>query len=436
MKIFVLDKNLTPQDLVHPAVARILISERKARVYRAQPFCIRLKVVSHKTPHGLQLKLDPGSVTTGMALVNHQSGQIVWGAELEHHGKLIKKKMEKRLAQRRARRARKTRYRPARFDNRARPKGWLPPSLMHRLFNTMTWVQRLRGFTLVAGISLELVKFDTQAMQDPYISGFEYQQGELAGYEMREYLLEKFNRTCVYCGAQNVPLQVEHVVPKARGGSDRASNLTLACSACNTAKGAQPIEEFLKAKPALLKKIQTQLKTPLKDATAVNATRWELWRQLTATGLPVECGSGALTKFNRTKQGLPKAHWLDAACVGKSTPVLTNTELAPLFIKSYGRGSRQVWQTDSFGFPKRPKAKEKTKFGFRTGDFVKAIVPKGKLHGTHIGRVTTRVKPNFCVGEADGIHPRHITLLQRNNGYAYAYAKTTTAEQPIASCRA
>ena len=67
---------------------------------------------------------------------------------------------------------------------------------------------------------------------------------------------------------------------------------------------------------------------------------------------------------------------------------------------------------------------------------MKAVVPKGKLQGTHIGRVTTRVKPNFCVGEIDGIHPKHITLLQRNNGYAYAYAKTTTAEQLIASCRA
>jgi len=424
IKVFLLDKSLKAQDPVHPAVARILLSERKARIHRAQPFCIHLRVSSNKDTHGLQLKLDPGSRTTGIALVDHRSGEVVWGAELTHHGQLIKKKLEKRAARRRSRRARKTRYRPTRFLNRTRPRGWLPPSLEHRLGNVMTLVYRLRNLTRITGISLELVKFDMQAMQNPKISGILYQQGELAGYEMREYLLEKFNRTCVYCGARNVPLQVEHVVPKATGGSSRISNLTLACGACNKAKGTLPIEEFLKGKPALLKKIKAQLKTPLKDAAAVNATRWELWRRLVALGLPVECGSGALTKFNRTRQGLPKAHWLDAACAGKSTSSLEPIKVAPLYIKSYGRGSRQVWQADSFGFPKRPKTKEKIKFSFRTGDWAKAIVPKGKLQGTHIGRLTTRAAPNwFSIGNANGVNPKHILLLQRNDGYEYNCTK-------------
>ena len=207
-------------------------------------------------------------------------------------------------------------------------------------------------------------------------------------------------------------------------GTNRISNLTLACDSCNKAKGSLLIEEYLKEKPKLLAKIKSQIKTSLKDTAAVNSTRWELWRQLIALGIPVECGSGALTKFNRTKQGLPKAHWLDAACVGKNTPTLKLIKVAPLYIKSYGRGTRQVWQTDSFGFPKRPKAKEKTKFGFRTGDWVKAIVPKGKLQGTHIGRVTAKAAPNwFSIGKANGINPKHIVLLQRNDGYEYSYAK-------------
>lgn len=101
-----------------------------------------------------------------------------------------------------------------------------------------TWVARLRRLCPITALSQELVKFDTQAMQHPEIAGMEYQQGELAGYEIREYLLEKWQRRCAYCQASKVPLQVEHILPKARGGSNRVSNLTLACEPCNQAKGA------------------------------------------------------------------------------------------------------------------------------------------------------------------------------------------------------
>jgi hypothetical protein len=101
-------------------------------------------------------------------------------------------------------------------------------------------------FAPISACSLELVKFDTQAMQNPTISGVHYQQGTLAGYEIREYLLEKWNRTCAYCGEKDVPLQVEHIQPRALGGTDRLSNLTLSCKACNIKKGTQSIEQFLK----------------------------------------------------------------------------------------------------------------------------------------------------------------------------------------------
>jgi 5-methylcytosine-specific restriction endonuclease McrA len=84
---------------------------------------------------------------------------------------------------------------------------------------------------------MELVKFDTQLMENPDISGIEYQQGELAGYEVREYLLEKWGRKCAYCSETDLPLQIEHIIPRSRGGSDRVSNLTLACEGCNRLKG-------------------------------------------------------------------------------------------------------------------------------------------------------------------------------------------------------
>ncbi|WP_459571780.1 RRXRR domain-containing protein, partial [Cupriavidus sp. 8B] len=98
----------------------------------------------------------------------------------------------------------------ARFDNRRKPAGWLAPSLQHRVQTTMAWVRRLRALAPITAISTELARFDMQAMQNAEISGVEYQQGELAGYEVREYLLEKWGRQCAYCDARDMPLELEH----------------------------------------------------------------------------------------------------------------------------------------------------------------------------------------------------------------------------------
>ena len=82
----------------------------------------------------------------------------------------------------------------------------------------------------------------------------EYQQGTLYGYELREYLLEKWHRRCGYCGAQNTRLEVDHIVPKSIGGSDRVSNLTLSCKPCNAKKTNRPVGKFLANKPGLLQR--------------------------------------------------------------------------------------------------------------------------------------------------------------------------------------
>jgi len=90
-------------------------------------------------------------------------------------------------------------------------------------------------------------------------------------------------------------------------------------------------------------KVQADAKKPLKDAAAVNVTRWALYRRIKETGLPVEVGTGGRTKYNRSVRGLPKTHWLDAACVGASTPSTLNVAgIRPLVITAMGRGNRQI----------------------------------------------------------------------------------------------
>jgi 5-methylcytosine-specific restriction endonuclease McrA len=423
--VFVVDSNKQPLNPVHPARARKLLDSGKAAVYRRYPFTIRLKTaIDTPVVSDLRIKLDPGSKTTGIAVVDDQSGEIMFAAELSHRGYAIKESLESRRAIRRSRRNRKTRYRKPRFDNRRRKAGWLPPSLQSRIANILTWMRRLRRFCHVTAISMELVRFDMQLMENPEITGLEYQQGTLAGYETRQYLLEKWGRKCAYCGKDNIPLQVEHIVPRARGGTNRISNLCLACEKCNLAKGTRDIKEFLKTKPAVLKRVLAQAKAPLKDAAAVNATRWALWQRLKETGLPVECGSGGLTKYNRSMRALPKTHWLDAACVAKSTPaVLVADNVQPLLIKACGHGSRQMCCMNKFRFPRTGPKEAKSVKGFQTGDVVRAIVTKGSKVGTYLGRVAVRTTGSFNITTThrtvQGVSHRHCQCLHKMDGYSY-----------------
>ncbi|KAB8319397.1 HNH endonuclease [Tolypothrix campylonemoides VB511288] len=420
--VFVIDTNKQPLNPISPARARELLTKKKAAVFKIYPFTLILKhAVDNPNPNPLTIKLDPGSKFTGIAILNDD--KVIWAAELEHRGRQIKGSLESRHSLRRSRRTRKTRYRKPRFENRKRPEGWLPPSLMHRVFSVETWVKRLCRYAPIAQISMELVKFDTQKMQNPEVDGVEYQQGELAGYEVREYLLEKWRRKCAYCDKEGVPLQIEHIHPKSIGGSNRVSNLTLSCERCNIKKGTKSVDEFLKKAPTRLADIKRQAKQPLKDAAAVNATRWSLFRTLKNI-LPITTGTGGQTKHNLIKFDLPKYHWVDAACVGNVEKLKLLTQ-QPLRIKCTGWGTRQMCGTDRYGFPIRHKERKQVHFGFKTGDIVKAVVSTGKKIGEYVGRVLCRKTGSFDIvtksGRVAGINYKFCTPIHKKDGYSYAF---------------
>lgn len=352
--VLVVDRERKPRAPVHPGRARHLLTSGRAAVWRRSPFTLVMKEApAVRAPEPLRLKLDPGSKTT----------------EVAHRGHQVRERLEQRRACRRPRRQRPTRYRPKRFAN------------------VTTWVARLRQVAPVGALSQELVRFDTQ---QPEIGGVEYQQGEFAGDEVRAYLLEKWRRACVYCGGKGVPL---HIVPKVRGGSDRVSNLMLACAPCNQAKGTRTAEEF--GHP------QVQAKHPLREA-AVNASRWALYHQLEARGLPVEVGTGGRAKGTRTQWSLPKTPWLDATCVGASTSAVVQVkDLRPVGITAMGR---QMCRTAASGFPdKAPKATSVV--GGFIGDLVRAVVPASRMKaGVSVGRIAVRATGACNVKTAQGIH--------------------------------
>jgi 5-methylcytosine-specific restriction endonuclease McrA len=191
-KVFLIDSNYKPLDPIHCAQARQFLRNGKAAIYRQFPFTLILKESCPEAQvKPLRLKIDPGALFTGIALVEDNSGEVVFAAILQHRGFAIRDTLTSRRQLRRSRRNRKTRYRQTRFLNRTRLIGWLPPSLH--------------------------------------------------GYETREYLLEKWDRECAYCGVKDVPLEVQHIHPKSKGGSNSITNLTLSCHKCNTAKGTQVV---------------------------------------------------------------------------------------------------------------------------------------------------------------------------------------------------
>jgi len=431
--VFVLAKNKHPLMPCSEKRARLLLQRGRARIHTLYPFTIRLIDRTTGVLQPIALKIDPGSKTTGIALLREQceDANVLFLADLAHRGSAISKKIHERAGYRRRRRSANLRYRAPRLNNRTRKAGWLAPSLQHRIDSTFSWARKLQARAPITSLAQELVRFDTQVIQNAEISGTAYQRGTLYEYEAREYIFEKFGRQCSYCDTKTGPLNLDHVQPKSRGGSNRVANLVPACIPCNTSKGSQPIEQFLSHDPLRLARIRNQLKTPLKDAAAVNATRWALFQALSSLALPLQAGTGGQTKFNRKRYDLPKTHTFDAVCVGMMDTVVTisNSNRAILVITCMGRGSYQRTRVTANGFPRGYLMRGKRARGFATGDLVIASVPKGKHTGTHTGRVAVRATGSFNIQKSNdvlqGISVRHVRLLQRNDGYRYCLSPSS-----------
>ena len=438
-KVLVLDTNRKPLMPCYPARARKLLSSGRASVFRRFPFTIILhdRTVEESVLQEVEVKIDQGSKTTGVVLVVHgETGSAVaFAAHIEHRTN-IKSGLDSRRAIRRSRRSRKTRYRASRFLNRTRSKGWLPPSLASKAENILIWVIRFARFAPISKFAIETAKFDTQKLENPNIQGVDYQRGRMYDYaDKKAYLLEREQGCCIYCGIHFsfAKMEIEHVVPKSKGGTDSLNNLVLSCSVCNKAKGNQDVQTFLKGKSSVLRRVKEHLGINYRDAAHTNSIRLFVLNKLRAvaetTGATLEVGFGSTTKRNRLSFGLPKDHWIDAAvCTKDGCSVRVEPSLKPLIIKAVGRGSRQFCRMNRFGFPRNsPKPRSKNFFGFKTGDMVKVIIPdnaKTKVPtGTYVGRVAVRSTGSFDVKTKDAkltVSHKYCKPIQLMDGYSYA----------------
>lgn len=449
--VIVLDKRKRPTGFTTPRRARLLLLRGRAVVHKVYPFTIRIKDIDSRefdNRSEYQIKIDPGSKNTGIAVVEKGSNTVCLFAVIEHRGDKVKSNLDTRRGARRNRRQRETRYRRCKFPNQKgqkgcfkapRPEGWLPPSVKSVADNTINWCTKLCKLINVTKISVEFVKFDTQLMDNPNIVGVEYQQGTLFGYEVKAYLLEKYNHTCQYCGGASGDnrLEFEHIISKHNGGTDKISNGTIACSTCNRDKGNLNLDVWLQQlknvkKPNQLTKMRIKCIENFLNghpivyknyAAWVNSYRYYLVNNINTKEL--ELASGGRTAFNRKQLGLDKTHYYDALCVGEVPKSFKNINQPVLYIKAMGRGTRLRGNTNKCGIiTTKFYDNSKTVHGFQTGDIVKVVIPKGKYTGTYVGRIAIRKTGYFDLITNNTkivVNHKYCKTLQRCDGYNYKY---------------
>lgn len=420
--VFVLDRSKKPLDMISHAKARILLKNKLAVVHKVYPFTIRLKdnscVSNDKT---YTVKLDPGSKHTGIAIVDNKDSVVMF-AEIEHRGHIIKKNMDSRKMIRRKRRSRNTRYRPARFLNRTKPKGWLAPSVKSRADNVINFIKKYKKIININKVMIENVSFDVAQMTaGTNLAGTAYQQGPLYLNKLRSFVFSRSNGECVYCGAKAT--EVDHIIPRANRGTNSVYNLVASCRACNKKKSNLSLKDFGK----LMNKDYSHLepkKLP-KDAAIVQSARNYMAREITKLVSDTTTHDAWLTKYNRDELGLPKEHYYDALSVGEIPSKFNFLTDKILLISAKGRGSRQMCSMNKYGFPRTSPKGSKSVEGFQTGDMVKAIVTRGSKQGEYLGRVVVKTKGSFDIkvknSLVQGIGYKYCRLIQKGDGYSYNY---------------
>ena len=459
--VIALDKHKKPIGFVTEKRARQLMESHRACIYRTYPTVIIIMdrdVREFTNVPTYRIKIDPGSKYTGIAIVCNETNEVVMMLQLEHRGENIVELLQTRSAARKNRRNRETPYRRSKWANgsngfRPSKERKMPPSIKSIGDNVIRTVEKLKRFIRITECSFESTRFDTQLMDNPDISGEEYQHGTLFGYELREYLMEYYRHTCQYCGgkSEDSVLEWEHIIPKSRGGSDSVRNATLSCCSCNRDKGALTPNEWLKQlkektpgckKDGELTQTRiTHLESILSNGKVYGSNRYAAWsnilRKYEEKALfeifgNVECSTGGRTKYNREMiLHTSKDHHYDALAIGSisESGFTDRTKGYVLYIKAMGRGNRMRGHINQCGIITDKWTDRRKRFnGLQTGDIVHVTIPSGKYEGTYTGRLMIRKSGSHDIRTLDGklvtgTKKSIYKIMQHADGYNYKYEK-------------
>ena len=395
-----------------PAKARLLLKEQKAIVKRRTPFTIQLTIATGQAKQPVTLGVDAGYKHIGLSATTEKAELYACEVELRQD---ITDLLFARLALRRARRSRKTRYRAPRFDNRVASKheGWLAPSVENRIVAHMSRVEAVMRVLPVTAICIETAAFDTQLLKNPNIAGEMYQQGEQLGFwNVREYVLFRDGHVCQHCrGKSKDPVLNVHHIESRRTGGDAPNNLITLCETCHKALHRGEIN--LKVKRG----------KSFKAETFMGIMRWTFFERLKAAypEIKVRNTYGYLTKHKRITHRIAKSHCADAYCIAGN---LAATRLWGFFFqKQIRKHNRQIHKLSILkgGLRKKNQAPYEVK-GFRLFDKVACKGEEAFIFGR-------RSSGSFDVRRLDGtrisagISYKKLRLLEPRTTYLTEFRK-------------
>lgn len=318
-KIYVVNKHGKSLMPCSPRKARLLLKNKKAKIYKREPFTIQLIYGSSGYVQPVTVGIDSGYLNIGYSAITDK--EEILGGEVQ-----LLQGVEKRIAEkrqyRRTRRSRK-RHRQPRFDNRKKKaqgirkeqnekassqekqKGWLAPSLQHKEDTHHKVVKLVQEILPVTKLAIEVGEFDIQKIKNPSIENGDYQKGEKFGFtHLRKYIIHRDGHKCQNPNCKNKSknpvLQVHHIGYWKDDGSDRPDNLITLCTQCHSGKNHQ--------KNGFLFGWEPKSKS-FKPETFMNTIKKEL------TSISDFIVYGSETNFVRNQLKIEKSHHNDAFTV-------------------------------------------------------------------------------------------------------------------------
>ena len=267
------------------------------------PFTIQLTKDSKQNVQEVTLGIDPGD-SVGISVVTDKK---VLYEEVVEMRKDVTQLITHRREMRRTRRSRKTRYRKARFMNRAISKDWIAPTLRQKLQTYESIVNKVCKILPIKKCICKYTSFDIQKLNDPNISGSQYQHGPAERFEnIKAYVRSRDNYTCQYCKKQNIKLHVHHIIFKSKGGTDRSDNLITLCEQCHNNLHAGKIQLTIK-----------KMSNNFKVASHLNILKDRLFEmlELKFSKSNVIKTYGYQTAYVRNQYNLFKEHYIDARII-------------------------------------------------------------------------------------------------------------------------